>query len=221
MDDRASDVAITSGVVEQLGPGLDSGLQQRVDLSSASYGSVNASSGPDRGSVIDSTISSRQARNANGVPSKYIGVSVGRFWLVFGGILAAYFVSPAVLMKYPSELPALIDLKIAFFDSTSMASSHLLITSYFHSSNSGSWLSTVFLLTYTAFQSIFERISDTIGRRPLYLFALIIFVLTTVWCALAQSIGSFIAARALCGLGAGGAMSLGMIITSDLVHIEH
>lgn len=102
-----------------------------------------------------------------------------------------------------------------------MASSHPVITSYFHSSNSASWLSTVFLLTYTAFQSIFGRISDAIGRRPLYLFALVIFVLTTIWCALAQSIGSFIAARALCGLGAGSAMSMGMIITSDLVPLEH
>ena len=115
----------------------------------------------------------------------------------------------------------LTDFKLASFDSTLMASSHPVITSYFHSSNSASWLSTVFFLTYTAFQSIFGRISDITGRRPLYLFALTIFVLTTVWCALAQSIGSFIAARALSGLGAGGSMSMGMIIISDLVRIEH
>ena len=102
-----------------------------------------------------------------------------------------------------------------------MASSHPVITSHFHSANSASWLSTVFLLTYTAFQSMFGRISDIVGRRPLYLFNLNIFVLSTVWCATAQSIGSFIAARALCGLGAGGALSMGMIIVSDVVRIEH
>ena len=128
------------------------------------------------------------------------GVSVGRFWLIFSGILACYFV--------------------ACFDSTIMVSSHPVITSYFHSSNSASWLSTAFLLTSTSFQPLFGRLSDTIGRKPPMVFTLVIFLLSTIWCALAQSMTSFIAARALCGLGAGGMISLGSIITSDLVPIE-
>jgi hypothetical protein len=128
------------------------------------------------------------------------GVSVGRFWLIFGGILACYFV--------------------ACFDSTIMVSSHPVITSYFHSSNSASWLSTAFLLTSTSFQPLFGRLSDTIGRKRPMVFTLGIFLLSTIWCALAQTMTSFIAARALCGLGAGGVISLGSIITSDLVPIE-
>jgi MFS family permease len=88
------------------------------------------------------------------------------------------------------------------FDSTLMASSHPVITSYFNASNSASWLSTAFLLTSTALQPLFGRVSDTIGRRPLYLLGLLFLSITTAWCALAQSIGSFIAARAFCGLGA-------------------
>ena len=101
-----------------------------------------------------------------------------------------------------------------------MASSHPIITSYFQASNSASWLSTVFLLTSTAFQPLIGRVSDTVGRRPCYAFNLAVFGLATIWCGLAQSVGSFIAARAVCGLGAGGTMSMGMIITSDLVSIE-
>ncbi|GME57293.1 multidrug resistance protein fnx1 [Neofusicoccum parvum] len=46
------------------------------------------------------------------------------------------------------------------------------------------------------------------------------FVVTTAWCALAQSIVSFIAARAFCGLGAGGVLAMGSILTNDLVPIE-
>jgi len=133
--------------------------------------------------------------------SPYLGgVGVTRFWLIFGGILANYFV--------------------ACIDSTIMVSSHPVITSYFNSANSASWLSTAFLLTSTSFQPIFGRLSDTIGRKPPYVFCLAVFLLATVWCALAQSMTSFIAARAFCGLGAGGMMSLGSIITSDLVPIE-
>ena len=115
-------------------------------------------------------------------------MSKTRFWLIFGGILLQYFV--------------------AMFDSTLMASAHPVITSYFNSSNAASWLSTAFMLTSTSFNPLFGRASDTFGRRPLYLFALTMFAVTTTWCALAQSIGSFIAARAFCGLGAGGVMAM-------------
>ncbi|KAK6077493.1 transporter [Seiridium cupressi] len=109
---------------------------------------------------------------------------------------------------------------IAIFDGTIMASSHPVITSYFRSSNSASWLSTAFLLTSTAFQPLLGRLSDTIGRKPPYVMTMAIFAAATAWCGLAGSIESFILARAVCGLGAGGMMALGTIIISDLVPIE-
>ncbi|KAI0996538.1 hypothetical protein K3495_g11643 [Podosphaera aphanis] len=128
------------------------------------------------------------------------GVSVRRFWLIFCVILATYF--------------------IACFDGTLMVSSHPVITSYFHSSNSASWLSTAFLVSSTGFQTLFGGLSDTLGRKPPYICSLSIFLVATVWCGLAQSMTSFIAARALCGLGAGGMITMCSIITSDLVPIE-
>ncbi|PNP52172.1 hypothetical protein THARTR1_07381 [Trichoderma harzianum] len=124
-----------------------------------------------------------------------------RFWLIFSQILAAQF--------------------IASFDSTLMASSHPVITSHFNAANSASWLSTAFLLTSTAFQPLLGRLSDAMGRKPLFVMSLAIFALATLWCGLAGSIESFVAARAVCGLGAGGAMTLGSILTSDLVPIEY
>ena len=131
----------------------------------------------------------------------YRNVDRRHFWLLFGGILFG-------------------DL-IAFFDSTMMASSHPVITSYFDASNAASWLSTVFFLTSTIFQPLAGRISDVVGRKPVYLFAIATFFATTVWCALAQSIGSLIAARAVCGLGAGGVITVSFILVSDVVKIEY
>ncbi|EXJ91905.1 hypothetical protein A1O3_00455 [Capronia epimyces CBS 606.96] len=110
---------------------------------------------------------------------------------------------------------------IAFFDSTLMASAHPVITSYFHASNAASWVSTVFYLTSTVFQPLYGRLSDTIGRRPVYLVAIVLFFASTVWCGAAADIGSFIAARAACGLGAGGVIALSGILTSDVVKIEY
>ncbi|CAI7652612.1 unnamed protein product [Penicillium glandicola] len=140
-------------------------------------------------------------KNENDYASRFIDVSPTRFWVIFGGIMLGYL--------------------IGFFDSTLMASSHPVITSYFNAANSASWLSTAFLLTSTAFMPLFGRISDAFGRKPVYLFSIAMFFITTAGCGLAQSIGSFIAARALCGLGAGGIFAIGQIISSDLVRLEY
>lgn len=128
------------------------------------------------------------------------GVSPTRFWFIFVQILGSLF--------------------IGCFDSTIMASSHPVITSHFGAANAASWLSTTFLLTSTAFQPLLGRLSDSVGRKPLFIGGVGLLTLGTAWCGLAQSLGSFIAARALCGLGAGGSIALGSIMTSDLVPIE-
>ncbi|KAI1118836.1 MFS general substrate transporter [Nemania sp. NC0429] len=145
--------------------------------------------------------------NANGRandapdPSSFlVNTHPRRFHVVFGGIMLTYF--------------------IANFGGTIMASSHPVITSHFGAANMASWLSTAYLLTSTAFQPLVGRLSDTIGRKPLYVVSMAVFAAATAWCALAQSIGSFIAARAVCGLGAGGMMTLGAISISDCVPIE-
>lgn len=142
-----------------------------------------------------------EASAATVVVTPYLNdISVTRFWFIFSQILTLYF--------------------IGAFDGTIMASSHPVITSYFHASNSASWLSTAFLLTSSAFQPLLGRLSDAIGRKPLFVGSLGVFALATTWCALAGSIKSFILARAACGIGAGGVMTLGSIIISDLVPIE-
>ncbi|KAF1964014.1 MFS general substrate transporter [Bimuria novae-zelandiae CBS 107.79] len=128
------------------------------------------------------------------------GLSRKKFRCIIGGVFMGYF--------------------IAMFDSTLMASSHPVITSYFNASNSASWLSTAFLLTSTSLQPLFGRLSDTFGRRSMYLSGLLFLTATTGWCALAQSIGSFIAARAFCGIGAAAVLSMGSIIINDLVSIQ-
>ncbi|KAK8081184.1 transporter [Apiospora hydei] len=106
------------------------------------------------------------------------------------------------------------------FDATVMASSHPAITSHFRAAAAASWLSTSFLLASTACQPLIGRLSDATGRRPLFLGCLAVFVVATAGCAAAPGIGWLIAARGLCGVGAGGLMVLGDIILSDLVPVE-
>ncbi|KAI0890371.1 multidrug resistance protein fnx1 [Annulohypoxylon maeteangense] len=155
---------------------------------------------PSSDGSLEDDLEAARVEHDKSQPSFLIDTDRRRFWIVFLSIMLTHF--------------------IACFDGTIMASSHPVITSYFHSSNSASWLSTAFLLTSTAFQPVIGRLSDTVGRKPPYLAMTVIFALATLWCALAQSMTSFILARAACGLGAGGVLGMGSIIISDLVPIE-
>ncbi|KAJ9662923.1 hypothetical protein H2198_001151 [Neophaeococcomyces mojaviensis] len=131
----------------------------------------------------------------------YKDINGQQFWCLFASIMAAYI--------------------LAYFDAFFMSSSHPVITSYFNASNAASWLSTVFFISSTISGPLYGRISDVVGRRPPYVFALMLFTLTTAWCGLASSIFSFIAARTVCGIGAGGVTAMANIILSDIVKIEY
>src|SRR5699024_12287198 len=64
------------------------------------------------------------------------------------------------------------------------------------------WVNSAYLLTYAIPLPIPGRLGDKFGPRTVYLSGLVVFTLTSLWCALAGSIGSLILARAIQGLGA-------------------
>lgn len=64
------------------------------------------------------------------------------------------------------------------------------------------WVNSAYLLTYAIPLLITGRLGDKFGPRTLYLAGLVVFTLTSLWCALAGSITSLIIARAVQGLGA-------------------
>ncbi|WP_230532525.1 multidrug effflux MFS transporter [Microvirga roseola] len=72
-----------------------------------------------------------------------------------------------------------------------------------------------FLLGFAAGQFFYGPVSDRIGRRPVLLFGLGLYVLATLACALAPSIEVLIGARFLQALGASGPIVLGRAIVRD------
>lgn len=79
------------------------------------------------------------------------------------------------------------------------------------------WVVTTYLLTSTAVTPLYGKMSDIAGRRGTLLVAITVFVVGSVFCALAPNMLVLILARALQGLGGGGLISLAQTIIADIV----
>ena len=80
------------------------------------------------------------------------------------------------------------------------------------------WVVTAFLIVSTIVTPIYGKLSDIFGRRPLFLIAIVLFLIGSVACSFAQDMVQLAAFRALQGLGAGGLMSLPMTIMADVLN---
>src|SRR5699024_4589170 len=80
-----------------------------------------------------------------------------------------------------------------------------------------SWVITAYLLTVTIGLPVYGKLGDQIGRKPLFVTAILLFLTGSVLGALAWGIDVLIAARAVQGLGGGGLMVLSQAIIADVV----
>jgi len=83
--------------------------------------------------------------------------------------------------------------------------------------NHYTWVVTAYLLTSTASTPLYGKISDLYGRRQVFQFAIITFLIGSFASGAAHNMTQLIAFRALQGLGAGGLMSLTFVIIGDVV----
>ncbi|MEV5878760.1 MFS transporter [Streptomyces sp. NPDC052101] len=78
------------------------------------------------------------------------------------------------------------------------------------------WLVSAFALASAAMLPLYGRLCDTLGAKPVFLGALGTFLAGSALCGAAQSIGWLIASRAVQGIGAGGLMSVTMVVIAQL-----
>ncbi|MEV5987382.1 MFS transporter [Streptomyces sp. NPDC052051] len=78
------------------------------------------------------------------------------------------------------------------------------------------WLVSAFSLASAAMLPLYGRLCDTLGAKPVFLGALSAFLGGSALCGAAQSIGMLIASRAVQGIGAGGLMSVTMVVIAQL-----
>ena len=79
------------------------------------------------------------------------------------------------------------------------------------------WVVTAYLLTSTATTPLYGKISDLYGRRPVFQFAIITFLVGSLLAAFSTNMNELIATRAIQGLGGGGLMALTFTIIGDII----
>ena len=78
------------------------------------------------------------------------------------------------------------------------------------------WLFSVYLLAQAVTVPVYGKLADVFGRKPVMLVGIGLFLIGSVLCGCAWSMGALIAFRAVQGLGAGAVQPMSMTIVGDL-----
>ncbi|MFC9427885.1 MDR family MFS transporter [Streptomyces sp. NPDC056987] len=79
------------------------------------------------------------------------------------------------------------------------------------------WTTTAYMLTFSVAMPIYGKLGDLLGRRAVYLAAIVIFLIGSAACGAAGSMEQLIAFRALQGLGGGGLQVSAFSVLGDLM----
>lgn len=135
--------------------------------------------------------------DAAGIDTERPLLSHRQILAIFGGLLAGMF--------------------LAALDQTIVATSVRTIADDLNGLSLQASVTTAYLITATVTTPLYGKLSDLYGRKPLFLFAISVFMLGSLACMFAQSMYQLAAFRAVQGIGAGGLFSLALTIIGDIV----
>jgi EmrB/QacA subfamily drug resistance transporter len=111
----------------------------------------------------------------------------------------------------------LLGMLLAALDQTIVATALPTIVSELGGMDHLSWVVTAYMLAATAATPLWGKLGDQYGRKKLFQTAIVIFLIGSALCGIAQNMPQLIIFRAVQGLGGGGLMVLSMAIVGDLV----
>ena len=111
----------------------------------------------------------------------------------------------------------MLGMLLAALDQTIVSTALTTISRDFHRPDLYSWVVTSYLLTSTVTTPLYGKISDLFGRKRIFQFAIVVFLIGSVLSGLSQNMYQLIIFRAVQGLGAGGLMSLAFSIVGDVI----
>ena len=113
----------------------------------------------------------------------------------------------------------MLSTSLVALDSTIIATAVPSIVDDLGGFSSFPWLFSVYLLTQAVTVPVYGKLADVVGRKPLMVFGIVVFVAASLLCGLAWSMPALIVGRALQGLGAGAIQPIGMTVIGDLYSV--
>ncbi|AQS66657.1 MFS transporter [Streptomyces pactum] len=130
-------------------------------------------------------------------PEPGAGLSPRRVRLVFVGLMLALLLAALEQMIVATALPKIVG--------------------ELHGLDKMSWAMTAYLLTSTIGLPIYGKLGDLFGRKGVFQFAILVFIVGSALAGRAQTMDQLIAFRAVQGIGAGGLMIGVQAIIADIV----
>jgi len=137
------------------------------------------------------------ALDQNDTAPELLVLSHRQVMLVFGGLM--------------------LGMLLAALDQTIVATALPTIVANLHGESHLSWVVSAYLLASTVTTPLYGKLSDLYGRKGIFQFAIVVFLIGSVLSGVAQNMTQLIAFRGLQGLGAGGLLALAMAIIGDIV----
>lgn len=127
---------------------------------------------------------------------------------------------PGTELSQRAKLEILFATLLALFmfalDQTVVGTALPRIVTELHGDQLYTWAITIYLLTSTTSGPIYGKLSDLFGRRPIFMWAVGLFLVASVGAALSQEMWQFILFRGLQGLGGGAVFPLAFAVLADL-----
>lgn len=111
----------------------------------------------------------------------------------------------------------LVAMLVASLDQTIVSTALPTIVGELNGADHILWVTTAYVLAATITMPVYGKLGDLIGRKGLFVAALVLLAAGSVVCGLAYSMPALIVGRAVQGLGGGGLMILAQAIIADVV----
>ena len=111
----------------------------------------------------------------------------------------------------------MLGMLLAALDQTIVATALPTITGDLHGLNHIGWVVTAYLLAVAVVMPVYGKVGDLFGRKPVFQFAIVVFLVGSAASGLAHSMDQLIAFRAVQGAGAGGLIIGAQAIIGDVV----
>jgi EmrB/QacA subfamily drug resistance transporter len=120
----------------------------------------------------------------------------------------------------PVLIALMLSTALVALDATILATAVPSIVGDLGSFSQFPWLFSIYLLTQAVTTPLYGKLADIVGRRPLLLFGIAVFLAGSVLCGVAWSMPTLIIARAVQGIGAGAVLPMTITVVGDLYSVE-